>query len=159
MKNPYRIKHFNEQELIEFYHLLPPAFHDLVQVAGLEAAFELVRCYGGTSFPVGKRNNKLGRALHHALSEIVGETAADKISIAYAAQRKVWIPKCKGAVLECRNRLIRRQFDELTTKHNMPAYLAVSNLALEHDLVERQIWRIMKESDKVFESHHQMPLL
>lgn len=143
-----KAEYFTEQDFAELKHLLPSSFASLITVAGSEAAFTLVRRLPGTHFPIGKNQTGAGKRLFAALAEIVGEEAAEKISRAYATERKIWIPKCQDAVLEMRNRLIRRQFDELTADGRMGAQLAVRNLALAHSLTERWVWQITKETDK-----------
>lgn len=134
-------------ELHGLVHLLPSAALQLIEVVGLGTALELVRRYPGTHFPVGKNCTRQGKILHAALAEVVGEKEAERIEAAYATQRKLWIPKCEGAMLELRNRRIRARFDELT--NTLPAYEAVRELALEFKLVDRTIWRILKELDSV----------
>lgn len=150
----------SKEDLAGLSHLLPPAALELIRVVGWEATYKLISHYPGTHFPVGKNKTKAGKILHAALSEVVGEKNAERISLAYRTQRNVWIPKCQGAVQELRNRLIRRQFDELISQTPpMPAYLAARNLALEHYLSERHIWRILNEVDRTpEESKPQMPL-
>lgn len=148
--------YFNEKDLMQLRHLLPPAFEQLVRLVGEEVAFVLVRKYSGTYMPIGKNQFKAGKVLHAMLVEAVGEEIALKIEAAYATQRKIYIPKCEHAVLELRNRFIRRQFDELTANGHMTAMTAVNNLVAEHQLTDRRIWAILKETDKLPEnSHHQ----
>ena len=148
MKNLY----FTEQDLSQLRHLLPPTFEQLILVAGEEAAFTLVRRYSGTHIPVGQNKTKAGKMLHAALTEAVGEEIALKIEAAYATQRKIYIPKCESAVLELRDRLIRRQYDDFVLNHRMSDTLAINNLAREHDLTDRQIRNILKKADRLPEN-------
>lgn len=148
MQNLY----FLEQDLAQIRHLLPPAFEQLLLVAGEEAAFTLVRHYAGTHIPIGKNQIKQGKVLHAMLAEAVGEDIALKIEAAYATQRKIYIPKCENAVLELRNRLIRRQFDDWTRHGKMSAMLAVNNLVAAHKLSDRRIWGILKQDDRLPEN-------
>lgn len=153
-----KAQYFTDADFQELQHLLPPSFLSLIAVAGTEAAFALVRQLGGTHFPVGKNQTAAGKRLFASLAEIVGEPIADKISRAYETERKIWIPKCQDAVLEMRNRLIRRQFDELTANGHMSAQLAVRNLALAHNLTERWVWEITVQTDKTPEASQQQQL-
>lgn len=148
MKNLY----FTEQDLSQLRHLLPPAFEQLLTVAGEEATFTLVRHYAGTHIPIGQNKIKAGKVLHAMLAETVGEEIALKIEAAYATQRKIYIPKCESAVLELRNRFIRRQFDDWTRNNGMSATLAVNNLVAEHKLTDRRIWTILKQADRLPEN-------
>lgn len=131
-------------------HLLPDSAKALILIIGWEHTQKLIEHYPGTHFPLGKNYNKAGKILHAALSEIIGEANTQKVELTFAAQRKLWIPKCDKILLELRNRKIRQEFDELTQKNHMTAVLAVRNLALSHQLVERTIWRITKEADIEF---------
>lgn len=131
----------------DLQYLLPRSARELIAVAGLDVALQLIRQYPGTHFPIGKNAIRQGRILHAALTEIVGEKEAKLIEDAYSTQRKLWIPKCEGALLELRNRRIRKRFDQLTS--TLPAYHAVTQLALEFKLTERTVWRILKQADKM----------
>lgn len=148
MQNLY----FLEQDLAQLRHLLPPAFEQLLLVAGEEAAFTLVRHYAGTHIPIGKNQTKQGKVLHAMLAEAVGEDIALKIEAAYATQRKIYIPKCESAVLELRDRLIRRQYDDFVLNHRMSDTLAINNLAREHDLTDGRIRNILKKADRLPEN-------
>lgn len=148
MQNTY----FTEQDLSQLRHLLPPTFEQLIVVAGDEAAFTLVRHYSGTHIPIGQNKTKAGKVLHAMLAEAVGEDIALKIEAAYATQRKIYIPKCESAVLELRDRLIRRQYDDFVLNHRMTDMLAVNNLAREHNLTDRQIRNIIKQADRLPEN-------
>ncbi|UOO93599.1 Mor transcription activator family protein [Vitreoscilla stercoraria] len=140
-------------------HLLPDSAKELILIIGWEHTHKLIEHYPGTHFPLGKNITKAGKMLHAALSEVIGEANTQKVEIAFAAQRKLWIPKCDKILLELRNRKIRQEFDELTRNNHMTAELAVRNLALSHKLVERTIWRIMKMPDMQFDtSECQQPL-
>lgn len=141
----------NAQEFYGMQQLMPANILQIVQIAGLDAAFELVRQYGGTFFPMGQNATKAGKILYAALAEVVGNDKADRLSRAFAVQRGLYIPKCETMLCELRDRRIRREFDGLTCQqpHPMPAYLAVRNLALQYRLSERQVWRILGQPDRV----------
>lgn len=140
----------NEENLLKIKHLLPDNVLQIIQIIGIDAAFELVRKYGGTVFPIGKNATKHGKVLHAALAEVVGEEKAQRLSLAFATQRGIYIPKCQKALLEMRDKQIRQDFDSLTMYQNpkMPAYLAVRNLALQYNLSERHVWHLLKHIDE-----------
>lgn len=144
----------NQDDFVDLKHLLPPSFAGLVEMIGLAMAFELVEKFGGTTFPIGKNKTNQGKVLHHLLAEIIGEDNADKIEIALNGQRELYVPKCQVALLTCRNREIRRQFDELTTRPNYPmtGVCAVNNLAREYHLSARQIWNIVNSGETMQQS-------
>lgn len=66
----------SEQDFADIRHLLPDSVLGLMQVAGEEHTFTLIRRFGGTNIPVGKNYQKSGKALHAMLAEEVGEEAA-----------------------------------------------------------------------------------
>lgn len=150
----------SEQDFADIRHLLPDSVLGLMQVAGEEHTFTLIRRFGGTNIPVGKNYQKSGKALHAMLAEEVGEEAALRIGAAYGSQRMVWIPKCEHATRELRDRFIRRRFDELTGAPDctMASYAAVRLLAREHDLTERWVWAILKNTDQLPENSAQNSL-
>ena len=135
----------NEEEFLGLAHLLPDSIKELILVIGFDATFLLIKHYPGTYFPIGKNITKNGRVLHAALAEVIGEENADRVEIAFQAQRKLAIPKCDGVIQELRNRKIRQDFDQLTK--NMTASMAVDNLAIDNNLAVRWIWKILKEVD------------
>ena len=61
---------------------------------------------------------------------------------------------------ELRDRFIRRRFDELTGAPDctMASYAAVRLLAREHDLTERWVWAILKNTDQLPENSAQNSL-
>lgn len=142
MKQPL----IHPQDFAELQHLLPPAFGEIVQLIGLENAFVLVKNYGGTSFKIGKNKNRYGKILHFALAEVIGEDAACAVEKHMAGLRELNIPKCEAVLREMRNRQIRREFDELTSReppYRMGVMLAAQNLARAYNLTQRQIYNIV----------------
>nr|DAS54077.1 MAG TPA: Middle operon regulator, TRANSCRIPTION.2A [Caudoviricetes sp.] len=155
-----RAFNMTEEDFADIRHLLPESVLCMIQVAGLEATFTLIKRYGGTHFPIGKNQTKAGKLLHAVLAEEVGEEVAANLGMAYAGQRSLWLPKCEGAILELRDRYIRRQFDEMTTRgqYRLSAVLATASLALAHNLTQRRIWHILKQTDKTPETAVQAAL-
>lgn len=141
---------FSEDDFRDVRHLIPEAFWAVVRVVGVSNAWDMVRHWGGTFFPVGQNRRGAGKKLHAVLVEIVGtEELAQQLEIMYMAERGFYVPKCEDAFREMRDRQIRRDFDELTGRPHYPmrAYLAVRNLALSYGLTERSVWRILKGTD------------
>ena len=138
-------KKINEQDFADLQYLLPPMFAEIVRLIGLESAYLLVKNYGGTTFKIGKNKNKQGKVLHFALAEVVGEDNACKIEQHLGGQRELNIPKCDAVLRELRNREIRREYDELTTREQYPmgTMLAAQNLARAYHLTQRRIFDIV----------------
>ena len=139
------MRNINENDFLGMEHLLPDSIKELILVIGFDSTFLLIKHYPGTYFPIGKNVTKNGRVLHAALAEVVGEDNAEKVEVAFQAQRKLFIPKCDGVIQELRNRKIRKDFDQLTKA--MTATMAVDNLAIDNDLAVRWVWKILKEVD------------
>lgn len=142
-----------EQDFKDIKHLLPESVIALITVVGIEHTLNLVRNWGGTNFPISnrRRNSKASLALHAALAEEVGEKAACKIEEAFNGQPYLLIPRCLGAMRELRNRFIRRQYDEMTSRKvgGMSDTLAIRNLCRAHSLATRQVRYILKETDNI----------
>ena len=141
---------FSEDDFRDVQHLIPEAFWAVVRVVGVSNAWDLVRHWGGTFFPVGQNRRGAGKKLHAVLVEIVGtEELVQQLETMYLAERGFYVPKCEDAFREMRDRAIRRDFDRLTGQklYPMKAYLAVRNLALDYGLTERRVWEIMKNTD------------
>ena len=157
---PPRDFSMTEADFADIRHLLPESVLGMIQVAGLEAAFALIKRYGGTHFPIGKNQTKAGKLLHAMLADEVGDETAARLGRVYASQRSLWLPKCEGALLELRDRYIRRQFDELTgrDRYRLTAQQATRSLALAHNLTQRRIWDILKQPDKTPETAVQTAL-
>jgi len=73
---PPRDFSMTEADFADIRHLLPESVLGMIQVAGLEAAFALIKRYGGTHFPIGKNQTKAGKLLHAMLADEVGDEAA-----------------------------------------------------------------------------------
>lgn len=137
----------NKKDFDEVRHLLPDGAIDLIQVVGADAAYRLIKRWGGTSLPVGMNKTRNGKILHANLAEEIGEENALKISRIFGRQRFLWVPKCQDALREVRNRKIRAQIDDLTMRGSYSMPEAVRKIAVEYNLTDRQIWYIAKQAD------------
>ena len=99
-----------EQDFEDVKHLLPHSVVAMITVIGLEAAFHMVKVWGGTNYPISnrRRNTRQSRILHEQLVEDIGEEAAGRLERAYVGQPFLAIPRCWDAMRELRNRFIRR---------------------------------------------------
>jgi len=126
-------------------HLLPESVLALITIIGLTETVELVKNLGGTTYPLRQGRTKGSESRLAYLEEIVGGAAMEKM-VEALAPCDLFVPKCEQALLELRDRHIRRRFDAQTGK-GVPAYEAVNDLALAHGLTDRHIWRILKKPD------------
>ena len=130
-------------------HLLPAMAQLIAHLIGLPKTLQLIEAYGGTTFPVSKCSAPLGRIRYEALAEVVGVEAANALTDHFGGD-VLAIPKCAAAMRELRDRRLRTQFDRLTRK--MGSTYAATELARSFCLTERQVWRILKQSDVVEET-------
>lgn len=138
---------FDEQDFEAVTHLLPDSVRALITLIGFDATLDLVRALGGTTYPLRQGRTKSTESGSAYLAEIVGDAAAEKMVLAMAPCN-LFVPKCDTALLELRDRKIRRQFDRQTAA-GVPAYQAANDLAMAYRLTDRHIWRVLKKPDNV----------
>jgi len=136
-----------EQDFADVKHLLPHSVVALITVIGLEAAFHMVKVWGGTNYPISnrRRNTRQSRILHAQLVEDIGEEAAGRLERAYVGQPFLAIPRCWDAMRELRNRFIRRQYDAMSAEGLSDLFI-VRELVLAHKLWRGNIRYILKEA-------------
>lgn len=113
---------------------LPKSLQAMVEAIGESATLALVEAYGGTTQRLPAVSNI---ATHHFVG-VIGEVLLHGLVRAIGASMDLYIPKCADDLRRKRDRKI------------VNAYLAgvkVDALALEHKLSDRQIWRILKETN------------
>ncbi|SUA94216.1 integral membrane protein [Neisseria mucosa] len=87
-----------EQDFEDVKHLLPHSVVAMITVIGLEAAFHMVKVWGGTNYPISnrRRNTRPKPILHAQLVEDIGEEAAGRLERAYVGQPFLAIPRWLG---------------------------------------------------------------
>lgn len=125
-------------------HLLPESARLFVSLIGLPKALLLIQTWGGTTFPVSKNQTRSGHVRYEVLAEVLGVEAADIITRHFGGE-VLSIPLCKAAMQELRNRTIRSEFDAITRQH--AANHAVTQLARQYHMTERNVWRLLKQPD------------
>lgn len=121
--------------------------NELVELIGLPAAIELIRAKGGTSFSVPLGITLRGQEQREKLVQIIGREQATKLIGRYGGTT-LYIPTCRQAFLDTRDRNINLERDELA-REGLSERALVSVLAVRHGLSDRQIWRILKKSGPV----------
>lgn len=116
---------------------LPERARELVRLLGLAAATKLVQAFGGVTITVPKGDGRLGVIRREHLIEVVGVHATD-VLLAHYGGDKLWIPSCRQALIEARNLAIVRAYERGAS---------VQELALQHQLTDRWIWDILKNTD------------
>ena len=112
--------------------------NELVELIGLPAAIELIRAKGGTSFSVPLGITLRGQEQREKLVQIIGRDGGTTL----------YIPTCRQAFVDTRDRNINLERDELA-REGLSERALVSVLAVRHGLSDRQIWRILKKSGPV----------
>lgn len=136
----------DEDDFDSIRHLLPESVLSIITVIGLTETLELVRNLKGTTYPLREGRTRNSEARLAYLEEIIGGQALEKLVIAMAPC-DLFIPRCERAIMELRDRMIRRQFEEQLAA-GAPAYEAANDLALAYNMTDRQIWRIVKKIDR-----------
>jgi hypothetical protein len=130
--------------LAESAHLLPAQAREIADLIGLSNALALVSRLGGTTFPVAFRRNAHGELRYSMLADVVGTTAADKLTHHYGGTR-LYIPNCKDALRRCRNRSIVLEFDARRAEGESGMDI-VCDLAVRYRLTDRILWDIVNKT-------------
>lgn len=109
--------------------LLPQSLQAMAQIIGLQGVLALVRAYGGVRLYVPTRLPD-----DHVLIDLLGRPAAEMLAAEYGGQPHFDIPRAEGLVRALRNRRIQA---------DRAAGLSVRDLALKHQLTERQVAKIL----------------
>lgn len=126
-------------------YLLPESAQLIVTLIGLPKATRLIEELRGTTFPIPKRQTRMGEIRFEMLAEVVGYDAAVVLTRHFGGE-SLYVPRCVSALRELRNRQLRIDFDSMSSENS--AVYAVSALARRYDLSDRQIWSILKSIEK-----------
>ncbi len=127
--------------------LLPRVIRQIVDAVGVAVALQLVETFGGATYRVPMRKNEAGEAQFQRLARVIGEAAAMRLVEVFGGQ-ELYFAMCAEALRELRNREIRAEFDRLTQTERMAAMRAVAEMAPRYRKSDRQIWRILNETDR-----------
>jgi hypothetical protein len=122
---------------------LPATARDIAQAIGLPKALRLVEQLGGTTFPVPKRETKLGELRFAVLAGVIGVEAAEILVRRYGST-DLYVPRCADALRRTRDAGIIREYEQLI--HTMSGNEAVQRLARSHRLSDRRIFDILKST-------------
>lgn len=122
--------------------LLPDSARQIAEVIGLPQTLALVSRLGGCTLPVPNGVSKRGRAILRLVGDIIGEDNARKLRDAYRATT-LYIPNCKGALVQARNMALTRDRDMLAGQ-GMCERDIVFRLAIRYGISDRYIWQILK---------------
>ena len=108
--------HLSKAALVEHAHLMPPTAQGLVSALGEELALRLMLALPGVQFvvPRDSQGTPAGQRRWMQLVEAVAEDGAQRVAQHFGGEL-LKVPACTLARRECRNRWMRKRFDELTT--------------------------------------------
>jgi len=127
--------------------LLPRVIHQVVAAVGVATALQLVETFGGSTYRVPVRKTPAGEKQFQLVAKVVGEEAAQQLVDKFGG-KELYFANCAEALRELRNRQIRAEFDRLTEVERMAAMRAVALMAPRYRKSDRQIWRILNETDR-----------
>lgn len=140
--------------------LFPRGARDLIRVAGLEGAAQLVTAWPGQQFPVPAvigGGNPAGARRWGQLVEIVGEPVATRI-VKWAPGADLYIPSLKEVAWSRTQDQIRAEFDRLTTIGGYSVREATFELGLKYGCSRTAIENALAKPDNVLgEAAAEMP--
>lgn len=153
--------HLCKAALVELAHLMPPTAQALVAALGEALALRLLLALPGVQFVVPKDSQGTPATQRRWLQlvDAVGEDGAALVA-QHLGGELLDVPACTLARRECRNRWLRKRFDELTTgTGELTKAGAVYELGLElaaqgQPMTYRQIEACVDQSDVTPENLH-----
>lgn len=140
--------------------LFPRSARDLIRVAGMEGAAQLVTAWPGQQFPVPAvigGGNPAGARRWGQLVEIVGEPVATRI-VKWEPGADLYIPSLKEVVWSRTQDQIRAEFDRLTTTGGYSVREATFELGLKYGCSRTAIENALAKPDNVLvEAAAEMP--
>ncbi len=131
--------------------LFPRGARDLIRVAGLEGAAQLVTAWPGQQFPVPAvigGGNPAGARRWGQLVDIVGEPVATRI-VKWAPGADLYIPSLKEVAWSRTQDQIRAEFDRLTTTGGYSVREATFELGLKYGCSRTAIENALARPDNV----------
>lgn len=132
------------------YREFPKTAEELIGICGLESAAHLIAAWGGQDWPVPARvggANPCGARRYESLVRVVGDTAARRL-VQEVGGLSVSIPNLKGIKKVRIGRLIRAEFDVLTTRGGHSSRGAIFELGIKYGLTSRAIENTLKRPDE-----------
>jgi len=141
--------------------LFPRSARDLIRVAGLEGAAQIITAWPGQQFPVPAvvgGGNAAGARRWAQLVEIVGEQVAARI-VKWCPGADLYVASLKEVQQSRTQDMIRAEFDRLTTTGGYSAREAIFELGLKHGCSFAAVQNALRRPDNVLgEAAAEMPL-
>lgn len=134
-------------QIMQHEDSMPAMAREIAGLIGMPDTLRLVEALGGTTFPVPKRENRMGELRFNLLEQAAGVKAADILCKQYGGTN-LYIPRCADALRRARDTEIIRHFDA-AIRTGRTGTEVVAELALRYRLSDRRIWLILKEPNFV----------
>lgn len=118
---------------------LPVVILQIIDVIGHAKTMALVQEFGGQEIRIPASDKS---DTWHALAEVIGERAMERLAKAFSREDKIYIAFCQKALRDERNRKIVARYDKLLSE-GYSGRSAVSILVREFRLNYRQIEKIV----------------
>lgn len=113
---------------------LPASLGQVIQAIGESATLALIETYGGTTQRLPAMRNIHE---HHFIAQI-GEVLLTDLVKHMGASREFYVPKCADGIRKSR---------DISIVNSYLKGIKVEELARQHYLSDRHIWRILKETN------------
>jgi|APTNR8051073442_1049403.scaffolds.fasta_scaffold02659_17 hypothetical protein len=131
--------------------LFPRSARDLIHVAGLEGAAQIITAWPGQVWPVPAvvgGGNPAGARRWGQLIEIVGEPVAARI-VRWCPGGELFVPNLKEVLWSRTQDRIRSDFDRLTTTGGYSVREAIFELGIKHGCSGTAVQRALKRPNHV----------
>lgn len=117
---------------------LPESLQQMIDAIGENATLAVVEAFPGTT----QRLPALSNVSTHHFVPVIGEVLLMGLVKSLGGSRDIYIPRCLDGMRKKRDQAIVREY---------LASVKVNELALKYHLSDRQIWRILKETNMLDE--------
>lgn len=142
-------------ELERVAGLLPEVVLQIADLIGFSATAQLLKKFGGTTFPIGKGVKALGAQRAELLRETIGKDKAALLVKNFGGEI-LYLPRCDRALRELRNRRFLSEFAELRDS-GTSGLMAMTVLCPKYEFSDRFAWKLVQEN-KVVATHSQQSL-
>lgn len=130
----------NLQQVTE---LLPPAVIQIADLIGFPATEQLLKAFGGTTFPVGKGLRALGANRAALLRDTIGDHNTQLLIKNFGGEA-LYLPRCDRALRELRNRRFLAEFDDVR-QGGTSSLMAMTFLCPKYGFSDRFGWQLLSQ--------------
>lgn len=137
-------------ELEQVKSLLPETVTEIAGLIGFPATMDLIRVFGGSTFPLGSGVRSLGAFCVKRLRETIGEEKTKILTNAFNGE-VLYLPRCDSALRELRNRAFISEFEARYAEGVSTPQLMI-DLCPKYGFSDRFGWKILKAKKTVLPS-------